>query len=114
MLASRLRQQGVQGAECTAGQKAQAGLRATATVIQAWSLHARNQNASQSDASKGSGASGSHSSGQPPQAVDGASHWPGYLKRDPLTSNLGVRGSNPFRRASNSLILIQNFCAIFP
>jgi hypothetical protein len=31
---------------------------------------------------------------------------------DRETSNLGVRGSNPFRRASNSLILNQNFRAI--
>ena len=29
------------------------------------------------------------------------------------TTNLGVSGSNPFGRASNLLILIQNFCAIF-
>jgi hypothetical protein len=29
------------------------------------------------------------------------------------TTNLGVRSSNLFGRASNSLILIQNFCAIF-
>src|SRR5688500_9237203 len=29
------------------------------------------------------------------------------------TTNLGVRSSNLFGRAINSLILIQNFCAIF-
>jgi hypothetical protein len=33
--------------------------------------------------------------------------------RAPQTTNLGVRSSNLFGRASNSLILIQNFCAIF-
>src|SRR5215468_8932508 len=32
---------------------------------------------------------------------------------DLLTTNLGVRSSNLFGRASNSLILIQNWCAIF-
>ena len=30
------------------------------------------------------------------------------------TTNLGVRSSNLFGRASNSLILNQDFCAIFP
>jgi hypothetical protein len=35
------------------------------------------------------------------------------MKSVSQTTNLGVRSSNLFGRASNSLILIQNFCAIF-
>jgi hypothetical protein len=31
----------------------------------------------------------------------------------PQSTNLGVRSSNLFGRASNSLILIQNLCAVF-
>ena len=37
----------------------------------------------------------------------------GSCGRQTQTTNLGVRSSNLFGRAINSLILIQNFCAIF-
>ena len=39
--------------------------------------------------------------------------WAAASRLDLLTTNLGVRSSNLFGRASNVLIVIQIFCAFF-